>query len=192
MSLVSVFISRQTQRLYVRQAFQPIFDTPIVIKDADKPIGTHIYTALDYVKDGADVRWSAVSMTSGQSRQEPESYGRRGESESYSYARRQPRGDRNAEPVPADVNAAKAALDRLSIPQEAIERISEVVSPGSALIISDEALSKETGKGTDFVVVMSGEPQGAMKIRRRPQPWGGGYERPYGRSPYGRGPSFWW
>jgi hypothetical protein len=83
----------------------------------------------------------------------------------------------------------------VSFPQEAIDRISEVVSPGSAVIISDEALSKETGKGTDFVVLMSGEPQGGIKIRRRPEPWGG-YERPYGRSPsyspYGRSPSFWW
>jgi hypothetical protein len=193
MSPVSVFISRQTQRLYVRQAFQPIFDTPITIKDADKPIGTHVYTALDYVKDGADVRWSAVSMTSSQGRHEPESTRRRYDFDGYSYARRPQRVDRNAEPVPADVGAAKAALDRLSIPQEAIDRISEVVSPGSALIISDEAISKETGKGTDFVVVMSGEPQGGIKIRQRPQPWGGGdYERPYGRSPYGRSPSFWW
>ena len=77
MSPVSVFISRQTQRLYVRQAFQPIFDTPITIKDADKPIGTHVFTALDYIKDGADVRWSAVSMTSSQRRHEPESRRRR-------------------------------------------------------------------------------------------------------------------
>ena len=192
MSPVSVFISRQTQRLYVRQAFQPIFDTPITIKDADQPIGTHIYTALDYVKDGADVRWSAVSMTSSQGRQEPESTRRRSDFDGYGYARRSQRVDRNAEPVPADVDAAKAALDRLSIPQEAIDRIAEVISPGSVLIVSDEALSKETGKGTDFIVVMSGEPQGGIKIRRRPQPWGGDYERPYGRSPYGRNPSFWW
>jgi L,D-transpeptidase catalytic domain len=194
MSPVSVFISRQTQRLYVRQAFQPIFETPIVIKDADKPIGTHVYTALDYVKDGADVRWSAVSMTSSQGRQEPEASPRRryDDEEGYPSSHRRQKIDRNAEPVPADVNAAKAALDRVTIPQEAIDRIAEVISPGSALIVSDEALSKETGKGTDFVVVMSGEPQGGIKIRRRPQPWGGDYERPYGRSPYGRSPSFWW
>jgi hypothetical protein len=38
---------------------------------------------------------------------------------------------------------------------------------------------------------MSGEPQGGIKIRRRPQPYGD-YDRPYGRSPYGRNPSFWW
>jgi len=130
-------------------------------------------------------------MTSSQGRQEPESTRRRSDFDGYGYARRSQRVDRNAEPVPADVGAAKAALDRLSIPQEAIDRITEVISPGSVLIVSDEALSKETGKGTDFIVVMSGEPQGGIKIRRRPQPWGD-YERPYGRSPYGRNPSFWW
>src|SRR4029079_10927823 len=120
MSPVSVFVSRHTQRVYVRQAFQPIFDSPVTIKDADKPIGTHVYTALDYVKDGADVRWSTVSMTSSsQGRQEPESTRRRSDFDGYGYARRSQRVDRNAEPVPADVAAAKAALARLSIPQEA-------------------------------------------------------------------------
>jgi len=192
MSPVSVFISRQTQRLYVRQGFQPIFDMPVTIKDAEKPIGTYVYTALDYINDGADVRWSAVSMTSSQARRRFDD-----DEDDYRRTRRSRRGERNAGSASVDVNAAKAALDRVSLPQEAIDRISEVVSPGSAVIISDEALSKETGKGTDFVVLMSGEPQGGIKIRRRPEPWGD-YERPrgYGRSPfyspYGRSPSFWW
>ena len=62
MAPVSVFISRKTQRLYVRQAFQPIFDTEITIRDPDTPIGTTIYTALSYANDGADVRWSALAM----------------------------------------------------------------------------------------------------------------------------------
>jgi hypothetical protein len=35
------------------------------------------------------------------------------------------------------------------------------------LCISDEALSLETGRGTEFVVVMNGEPQGGLSIRRR-------------------------
>jgi hypothetical protein len=39
---------------------------PITIHDADHPIGTHIYTVLDYANDGADLRWSAVSMDSRQ------------------------------------------------------------------------------------------------------------------------------
>ncbi|HSR80073.1 MAG TPA: L,D-transpeptidase, partial [Hyphomicrobiaceae bacterium] len=204
MSPVSVFISRQTQRVFVRQGFQPIFDMPVTMKDAEKPIGTYIYTALDYINDGADVRWNAVSMTSSQARHEATSQRRRSgdDEDGDARTRRSYRGERNAEPLAADVNGAKAALERVSLPQEAIDRISEVVSPGSAVIISDEALSKETGKGTDFVVLMSGEPQGGIKIRRRPNSWGDyerprrGYSRspysPYGRNPYGRSPSFWW
>jgi hypothetical protein len=55
------------------------------------------------------------------------------------------------------------------------------VLPGSSLIVSDEGLSLETGKDTDFVVLISGEPQGGIKTRRREQPryrddddfWGG-------------------
>jgi hypothetical protein len=41
-----------------------------------------------------------------------------------------------------------------------------MVSPRSSLIVSDEALSSETGNDTEFVVVLSGEPQGSIKIRR--------------------------
>jgi hypothetical protein len=45
------------------------------------------------------------------------------------------------------------ALDRITIPQDAIERISELVAPGSSLVISDQGLGPETGKGTDFIVL---------------------------------------
>ena len=75
MKPISVFISRQTQRLYVRQAFEPVFDVPVIIKDVDRPIGTHVYMALGYTtNDDVPVRWSAVSMTVGarhDCRQEP-------------------------------------------------------------------------------------------------------------------------
>ena len=74
---------------------------------------------------------------------------------------------RSAEAAPADVAGAKAALDRIAIPRDALDRISQVVLPGSSLIISDEGASIETGKDTDFVVLMSGEPQGGIKARRR-------------------------
>ena len=53
---------------------------------------------------------------------------------------------------------AKAALDRIVIPQDTFEQIAGMVSPRSSLIISDEALSSETGRGTEFVVLVSGEP----------------------------------
>src|SRR5215470_5961487 len=59
---VSVFISRKTQRLYVRQAFQPILEIPITIQDADRAIGTHIFTAMGRTDAGNDLRWSVVSF----------------------------------------------------------------------------------------------------------------------------------
>jgi hypothetical protein len=62
---VSVFISRKTQRLYVRQAFQPILETPVTIQDADLPIGTHVLTAVERSNGEGDMRWSVVSMDGG-------------------------------------------------------------------------------------------------------------------------------
>jgi len=183
LSPVSVFISRPTQRLWVRQAFQPVLESPIVIRDPERPIGTHVFTALAYLREGAELRWSAVGMSASTSAAEPGARQRRH------------RGGRSAEPVTTDAIAAKSALDRIAIPQEAADRIAEVVSPGSSLIISDEALSKETSKGTDFVVLMSGEPQGGIKIRRR-SPYAyqrnDGFLRAYRRAPYRGNPYSWW
>jgi L,D-transpeptidase catalytic domain len=153
---VSIFISRKTQRLYVRQAFQPLLETPVSIRDADQPIGTHIYMALDYAKQGADMRWNVISMHSSLDRRDGNTNGGR-----------RHRGDRRAEPLPTDTSTARAALDRIAIPQDVSERISELLSPGSSLIISDEAMSRETGNGTDFVILMSGEPQGGIAMRHR-------------------------
>ena len=102
---------------------------------------------------------------------------------------------RNVEPIPTDTGSAKTALDRIVIPQEALDRIAGM-APRSSLIITDEALSSETGKGTDFVVLLSGEPQGGIKMRRRgPEaefPYARARDRmPFWRSPFG-GPFFNW
>ena len=190
---VSVFISRKTQRLYVRQGFQPMFESEVTIRDPQAALGTFVFTALDYTSnDAADLLWTALAMYP-----DPTDPGtppsRHG-------------GRRGGEPRTTDGKAAKAALERITIPQDTIDRLREVASPGSALIVSDEALSNETGKGTDFVVVMSGEPQGGIKIRKRnndaPSAWRRdpygdyGYRRPYyQRSPSysgGSGPFGWW
>jgi hypothetical protein len=89
--------------------------------------------------------------------------------------------------MPADPSA-KAALDRIVIPQEVLERIAGI-APRSSIVITDEALSSETGKGTEFVVVLSGEPQGAIKFRRRrPSEVEFSYARPSDRLPYRRSP----
>ncbi len=155
---VSVFISRKTQRLYVRQAFQPILEIPVTVRDADRSIGTYIFTAVE--RTGTHIRWSLVSLVSGH-----------------------PEGA----PTVNDLEGAKAALDRITIPQDTLDLVAEKVSARSALIISDEALSSETGNGTEFVVPLSGEPQGGLKRRRpSPQQFEVRYDRP--RAPYGRSP----
>jgi hypothetical protein len=48
---------------------------------------------------------------------------------------------------------ATEALDRIQLPQEAVDRISEILIPGSSLVVSDTGISGETGKGTDFIVL---------------------------------------
>jgi hypothetical protein len=96
--------------------------------------------------------------------------------------------------MPTDPDSAKAALDRIVILQDVLDRIAGI-APRSSLIVTDEALSSETGKGTDFVVLLSGEPQGGIKSRRR-SPGTDRYARPrdrpfYFRSPFGSPFSTW-
>ena len=62
---------------------------------------------------------------------------------------------------------ARNALDRISIPQEVLDRIAPTATPRSSIIISDEALSKETNYRTEFVAVLSNQPQGGF-ITRKP------------------------
>ena len=66
-----------------------------------------------------------------------------------------------------DPSGPKAALDRITVSQDTFDQITRMVSPRSSLIVSDETLSTETGQGTDFVVLMSGEPQGTDGAVRR-------------------------
>jgi len=99
-----------------------------------------------------------------------------------------PRGvSRNVVPKLTEPDSAKAALDRIVIPQDSLDRITEI-GPRSSLIVTDEVVSSETGKGTDFVVLLSGEPQGGIKFRRRAPAHEFGYARPRGLTPYWRAP----
>ena len=172
---VSMLISRKTQRLYVRQGFEPVLDIPVTILDPDRPIGTHIFTAMERTEGGTKLRWSVVSLEHGRSLD--------GGPESKGPARRT---DHDAEPMMAGSASAKSALDRIVIPQDALDRIAGI-APRSSLIVTDEALSSETGKGTDFVVLLSGEPQGGIKNRRRDPP---GAEFSYVRPREWRSPSW--
>jgi len=117
---VSVFISRKTQRLYVRRAFQPILETPVTILGADRPLGSHVFTAMERTK-GGELRWSVISLEGGHA------HG------SVVEAQGQARGGRGraVEPMSTDPGGARSALDRIVIPQDALDRLARMASPRS-------------------------------------------------------------
>jgi lipoprotein-anchoring transpeptidase ErfK/SrfK len=141
---VSVFVSRKAGRLYVRQGFEPLFDVPVTIRDADKPLGTHLYTAMEFTADRAAMRWVAVALPT-QTLTEPAAPRERKKAAREELAR-------PAAPMSVQL-AASSALDRVEMPKEAVDRISDLLSPGSSLIISDYPISGETGKYTDFIIL---------------------------------------
>jgi hypothetical protein len=138
---VSVYISRATQTLYVRrnthkpapdgggEVFDSSIEVPVTIRDPDKPIGTHIFTAV--ARSGSGLRWTAVTIDNG--------------------------------------DDAKDALDRVTIPQDVLDRIGPTAVPRSSIIVSDEPLSAETNYRTEFVAVLNNQPQGGF-ITRKPTP----------------------
>lgn len=155
---VSAFVSLKTQRLYVRQGHEAVLDMPITITSPEEPIGTYVYTAVTYEEDGNTARWIAVSTGP-----------RAALDDDYGYTPRKKRSKAQT-PPPTDLAGAKAALDRIHIPADVAQKLAKYTWPGSSLIISDEELSKETGQATDFVVLISGEPQGGIKKRPKRPP----------------------
>ncbi len=135
---VSIYISRATQKIYVRRntqkpwpdgglVYDATIEAPVTIRNPDKRIGTHVFTAM--ARQDAALRWSAVTID--------------------------------------DADEAKSALDRITIPKEVLDRIAPTALPRSSIVVSDEPLSAETNYRTEFVAVLSGQPQGGF-ITRKP------------------------
>ena len=138
---VAIFISRREKKLFVRQDFVPVFDVPVEIDHPDQPFGTHVFTALGLSDSGAQMRWNVMTMPTEQRIVIAPKIGPKG----------------HIEARPAEVYAPQTpaqVLDRIRIPQEAIDRISEILTPGASLVISDQGLGPETGQGTDFIVLV--------------------------------------
>lgn len=139
---VAVFISRKDKKLYIRHGYEPVYDTAVEIADPDRPLGTHVFTARGDNDDDKALHWTVVSLP-----QVP----RRAD-----VRRAAKQGTKKPQVVHATVIAPlnpTEALDRITIPPEAMEKIASIISPGGSLLISDHGLNGwETGKGTDFIV----------------------------------------
>jgi lipoprotein-anchoring transpeptidase ErfK/SrfK len=142
---ISVFISRKEGKLFVRKGFDPVFEVPVTFERPDQPLGTHVFTALTLNDDNTSFRWNVMSMPGDRSTP-PVKKADKGKD----------KGKKAEVPPPppaAHASDATDALKRVAIPQDALDRISQLMSPGASLIISDKGLGGETGKGTDFIVL---------------------------------------
>ncbi len=151
---ITIFISRKAGKIYVRQNFAPLFEASIAIDQPQQALGTHTFTAMQYLDDGATMRWNVVSLPG-----EPPTTARTVQKQpAWSY---QGKRDRNAvaKPLPdlPPPQTPQQALARIEIPRDVTDQISQMIVPGSALIVSDQGLGEETGEGTDFIVVMRGD-----------------------------------
>ena len=145
---IAVFISRKDGKLYVRQNFKPVFDVPVTIAPSDHLLGTHVFTAEADKNNPNLLRWSVVSMPvaarNAQKSDEDERASRRRKVAGVIPA------DTRPLPVP---NSPAEALDRITVPPEVMARITEALTTGGSIVVSDQGInSGETGEGTDFIV----------------------------------------
>jgi hypothetical protein len=145
---IAVFISRKDSKLYVRQNFAPLFDVPVKIAPSERPLGTHVFTARADKDDTNILHWSVVSLPA------PSRYAERHEEDERATRRRKIAGAVEMRPAAPAPDSPTEALDRLTIPADAMARITEALTTGGSIIVSDQGINNagETGEGTDFIV----------------------------------------
>ena len=124
-------------RIYVRQKYKELISAPVILKDPAIPLGTHLFTALQPSADATEIAWNAVTLKERSGRQVVSKKGK------------------NRFPVPTTVKPVRPqeVLQRIIVPEHIKAYISDRLSLGSSMIISDNGMSHETGKYTDFIVL---------------------------------------
>jgi L,D-transpeptidase catalytic domain len=144
---IAIFVSRKEGKIFVRQDFTPLFEAPVKIERPQEPLGTHVFTALDYMPDHSTFRWNVVTLP-------PEP----AKAEQHWRHVTDARGNRRREIVEEAVaqppQTPQQTLARIQIPHDVIDLVSELIVPGSSLVVSDHDLGPETDtSGTDFIVI---------------------------------------
>ena len=117
---IAVFVSRKEGKILVHEGLAPLFTIPIVIEDPDRPLGTHVFTAVGSTEDGTGIGWKLVTDAG------------------------KPSGRvENKDAVQAPSRATEA-LNRIRWPNEAGDRLIDFLVPGASLVISDDALGPIT------------------------------------------------
>jgi hypothetical protein len=154
---IAIFISRKERKIFVRQDFEPVFEEAIAIDHPEQPMGTHVFTAMEFLPDNSTFRWNVISMPAESAKPPKQSRIVAEEENRYDRYGRPVRHKRPSESQPAAEQPApqtpQEVLARIDLPQDAVDFISQRMVPGSSLIVSDHGLGDETGEGTDFIVV---------------------------------------
>ncbi len=137
---VTILLSKKTSKLYVRQGYDPVLQADIKFEEPQAPIGTHVFQALEYNADGTELRWQAVTAA------------RKYKKTVFYRNRRGRKRRKKIELPPGPAQTPENALKRVTIPADVTDVLAELVKPGSAIIITDERKSNETGKYTDLIV----------------------------------------
>ncbi len=141
-----MFVSRKERKLFVRRNFMPWFDMPVEIAQSDATLGTHVFTARQNIADKAQLNWTAITLPPSPAPKDISSAGhtKRGQKKAVEA--------KAAAPAPAPITAAQA-LDRITLPKQAMDTLAPMLASGASLVISDVGLGPETGLGTDFIVL---------------------------------------
>jgi len=136
---ITILMSKRTNKLYVRQGYDPVLQADITFENPEAPIGTHVFQAIEYSRDGPELRWQAVTAA------------RKFNKRRVSRRRGKKRKQRLVLPS-GPAQTPENALGRVTVPEEIAAYLAEHIKPGSAIIITDERKSNETGKYTDLIV----------------------------------------
>lgn len=119
-------------RLLVRSDFKPVFSAPISIRDETVPLGTHLLTATDFDRKAGVAIWNALTLENRLSDTTRAIYG--------------------IDPDASEKAELSKTLDRITIPRDLREKLSDMLTPGSSIAITDNGPGRYTGWKTDFVV----------------------------------------
>jgi lipoprotein-anchoring transpeptidase ErfK/SrfK len=138
---VSILFSKKEGRVFIRQDWKEVYDAPITFKDPDRPVGTHLFIAVNGDTDGK-MKWSVISVPSGAVPGDEA-------------PRKRAKNDKSAEPAPAPApqgDTAAAALERVEVADSVRDRIAELVWTGAQVIVTDNPRSDEMDTDTDIIV----------------------------------------
>jgi hypothetical protein len=146
---ITALVNRKTGKMYVRRAFMPVFEIPVTIDEPNRPLGAHLYVAQAGARQAtasggaSEMAWTAVSVPGRMREALLDAPGPR----------------RAAQDVgPASIvfePSAREALRRIHLAPGPAARLSALLAPGAALILSDDgARGRESWAGTNFIALV--------------------------------------